>query len=74
MFSVLVPIIVSIMEDSTLAQAVAHLSQEASTPVVHIAGLREALAGGGDPGRGQPLKKSGSRLTEWKKRLSAVDA
>ena len=63
--SVLVPIIVSIMEDSTLAQAVAHLSQEASTPVVHIAGLREALAGGGDPDEASP-EEIGQQINRMK--------
>ena len=52
--SVLVPIIVALMEDQTLAQSIAHLSQEASIPVLHIAGLREAIAGGGDPDEATP--------------------
>ena len=42
------------MEDQTLAQSIAHLSQEASIPVLHIAGLREAIAGGGDPDEATP--------------------
>ena len=52
--SVLVPIIISLLEDQTLASAVAHMSQEASIPVLHIAGLREAIAGGGDPNEPGP--------------------
>ena len=54
--SVLVPIIVSLMEDQTLASAVAHMSQEASIPVLHISGLREAIAGGGDPNEPGPAQ------------------
>ena len=52
--SVLVPIIVSLLEDQTIASAVAHMSQEASIPVLHIAGLREAIAGGADPDEASP--------------------
>ena len=37
------------MEDQTLASSVAHLSQEASISVLNIAGLRDTIAGGGDP-------------------------
>ena len=48
-----------------LAQAVAHLSQEASTPVVHIAGLREALAGGGDPDEASP-EEIGQQINRMK--------
>ena len=52
--SVLVPIIVSLLEDQAGASAVAHMMQEASIPVLHIAGLREAIAGGGDPDEQTP--------------------
>ena len=52
--STLVPIIVSLMEDQTLATAVAHASQEFSIPVLHIAGLREAIAGGGAEDEASP--------------------
>ena len=52
--SALVPIIVSLLEDQTLAQSIAHLSASASIPVLHIAGLREAIAGSGDPDEATP--------------------
>ena len=52
--SILVPIIISILEDQTLASAIAHMSQEASIPVMNIAGLRESIAGGGDPDEATP--------------------
>ena len=55
--SVLVPIMVSLFEDQTIASAVAHMSQEASIPVLHIAGLREAIAGGADPDEASALKR-----------------
>ena len=47
--SVLVPVITSLMQDESFATAVAHLGQEASIAILHIAGLRETIAGGGDP-------------------------
>ena len=47
----IVPAILAIMQDQTVATAAAHLSQEASIPILNIDGLREALAGGKlDPG------------------------
>ena len=41
----LVPVILSLLEDQTIATAIAHLSQEASIPILSIAGLGEARAG-----------------------------
>ena len=41
-----VPAILAIMQDQTVATAAAHLSQEASVPILNIDGLRDALAGG----------------------------
>ena len=52
--SVLVPILTSIMQDSAGASAIAHLMQEASIKVLNIAGLRETVAGGGDPNEVTP--------------------
>ena len=52
--SVLVPIITSLMQDESFATAVAHLGQEASIAILHIAGLRETIAGGGDPNEPSP--------------------
>lgn len=43
--SELVPAIISLVEDQSLAGAIAHMSQEASTPVLGISRLREILAG-----------------------------
>ena len=54
--SELVPIIVSLMEDASGAQSVSHMMQEASIPVLHVAGLREAIAGGGDPNEPTPAE------------------
>ena len=52
--SVLVPIITSLMQDESFATAVAHLGQEASIAILHIQGLRETIAGGGDPNEATP--------------------
>ena len=52
--SVFVPILTSIMEDSSGASAIAHLMQEASIPLLNIAGLRESIAGMGDPNEPTP--------------------
>ena len=43
--SILVPIITSLIQEAGLAQAVAHLVQEASIPILSIAGLRDLQAG-----------------------------
>ena len=63
--SILVPIIVTLLEDQTLASAVAHMSQEASIPVMNIAGLREAIAGGGDPDEATP-EQIGAEINRMK--------
>ena len=47
--SVLVPLLTSLFQDASFATAVAHLGQEASIAILHVAGLRESIAGGGDP-------------------------
>ena len=52
--SVLVPILTSLFQDESFASAVAHLGQEASIPLLNIAGLRESIAGGGDPSEPTP--------------------
>ena len=52
--SVLVPILTSLFQDESFAAAVAHLGQEASIPLLNIAGLRESIAGGGDPSEPTP--------------------
>ena len=43
--SVLVPIVQSVLQEAGLAQAVSHLAQEASIPVLSIEGLRETMSG-----------------------------
>ena len=63
--SILVPIIISILEDQTLASAIAHMSQEASIPVMNIAGLRETIAGGGDPDEATP-EEIGAEINRMK--------
>ncbi len=43
--SVLVPIIQGIMQDASIAQSAAHLTQEASVPVLSINGLKDSFMG-----------------------------
>ena len=43
--SILVPIVQSVLQEAGLAQAAAHLAQEASVPVLSVEGLRESMAG-----------------------------
>ena len=43
--SILVPIVQSVLQEAGLAQAAAHLAQEASIPVLSVEGLRESIAG-----------------------------
>ena len=45
--STLIPVIKSILQDSLLASGVSHMTQEASLPVLHIAGLRDKIAAAG---------------------------
>ena len=45
----LIPVILSLLEDQTIASAMAHLSQEASIPVLKVSDLRAALSGQLDP-------------------------
>ena len=61
-----VPAILAIMQDQTVATAAAHLSQEASIPVLNIDGLREALSGGQlDPGDAS-AEMIGEQLNQFK--------
>ena len=54
------------MQDQTVATAAAHLSQEASIPILNIDGLREALAGGKlDPGEAS-AEQIGEQLNMFK--------
>lgn len=43
--STLIPAMLSVMQDASVASAAAHLSNVASVPVLTVAGLREAIAG-----------------------------
>ena len=43
--SILVPVVQSILQEAGLAQAISHLVQEASIPVLSVEGLRESIAG-----------------------------
>ena len=43
--SKLIPVITSLIEDQSLATAIAHMSQEASIPVLGVADMREIVAG-----------------------------
>ena len=45
--SLFIPVIISILQDQSVATAIAHMSQEASLPVLKIANLREVIAGRG---------------------------
>ena len=44
--SVLLPVITSILEDQSIVSAVAHMTQEASIPVLMVRDLRESIKGG----------------------------
>ena len=54
--SELVPVMVSVMEDSAVTAATAHLVEEASLMVMKMRHYREALAGQDDPDRASPLE------------------
>lgn len=64
--SLIVPAILAIMQDQTAATGAAHLTQEASIPVLHVDGFREALAGTGmDPDDPTP-EQLGERINQLK--------
>ena len=54
--SVLIPILKSIFQDQTMASGISHAAQQFSIPVLHIAGLREHIAGGGDGDEASPAQ------------------
>ena len=65
--SELVPVILSIMQDATLASSIAHMSQEASIPVLKIADLRELIAS--NPRRSKKeasLEDIGNAISQYK--------
>ena len=63
--SEIVPAILAIMQDQTVATGVAHLSQEASIPIIKVEGLRDALAGQPDPNE-QTAEQIGESLNMLK--------
>ena len=69
----LVPVITSLMQDESFATAVAHLGQEASIAILHIAGLRETIAGGGDPNEPTPAE-IGEQINAGKSNWRLLDA
>ena len=64
--SELVPILTSLIEDQTLASSIAHLSQEASIPVLKIAQLAEKAAGAAIDPDEQSLEELGQRVNDIK--------
>ena len=67
--SALVPVIVSILQDATLAAGGAHLAQEASVGVMKLRDLRTSLSGDLSPGPGldeQSAEQMADRINELK--------
>ena len=54
--SELVPVMVSVCQDASIAGSMAHLSDEASVSVMKVRGFRELLAGYKDPERASPYE------------------
>lgn len=54
--SELVPVMVSVCQDASIAGSMAHLSEEASVSVMKVRGFRELLAGYKDPERASPYE------------------
>ena len=52
---ILVPVMTSIMQDSALTSAIAHLSEEASVAMLKMRSFNDALSGEGDPDRPSPM-------------------
>ena len=72
--SIIVPILTSILQDQTLATGISHMSQEASLAVLHITGLRDAIAGTGDEDEQSP-DQIGQQINRFKSiyRLMLLD-
>ena len=47
--SEVIPVMISLLQDESIATAIAHLTQEASLPVLRVDGLKDALVGMKDP-------------------------
>ena len=60
-----VPIITSLLQDASAAAAIAHMTQEASIPVLSIQGLRDAIAGRQGPGEATP-EQIGEAINRYK--------
>ena len=52
--SEVIPVITSILQDASAASGAAHMTQEASLPVLRVDGLRDALVGQRDPSEPSP--------------------
>ena len=70
--SELIPIMTSLIEDQTLASSIAHLSQEASIPVLKIQGLAEKAAGMPVDSDEQSLEELGRRVNEIKSNFNLM--
>ena len=70
--SELIPIMTSLIEDQTLASSIAHLSQEASIPILKIAGLAEKAAGMPVDSDEQSLEELGQRVNEIKSNFNLM--
>ena len=64
--SEIVPAILSILQDQSVATGAAHLSQEASIPVLAVDGLREALAGGARDPNEPSAEEIGNQINQFK--------
>ena len=64
--SELIPILTSLLEDQTLASSIAHLSQEASIPVLKIGQLAEKAAGTTVDPDEQTIEELGARINDLK--------
>ena len=64
--SELIPIMTSLIEDQTLASSIAHLSQEASVPVLKIRQLAEKAAGAAVDPDEQTIEELGQRINDIK--------
>ena len=62
--SEIVPVVLSIIQDAQIAQGAAHLTQEASVPILKVAGLREALAGQAVGSDEMTAEEIGAKLNE----------
>ena len=69
--SILIPAITGLLQDSSIAQAAAHLANVASIPVVGVSGIREVLAAGGETDAEQVAAKINEAMSVY--RLLMID-